>query len=433
MVKQAGTVVEKRLYDAWGDILKVQDGNGVTLPKLTFFDRGYTGHEHLLGVGLINMNGRLYDPKLHRFLMPDNFVQNPTNSQNYNRYGYVLNNPLMYIDPSGESGTPCDGCPGDFGGNGNGGYGYYYNNNYVQTGASVNIFSSAANLIRDWDELGIKDWAKQNFNFNNWNNSLGNPNSAKFFDTNFTSVRDFLVDNVIQSTIDDVRDFIKDIFGGGSSSSSPQITYQPANAYSFASGGGTSAMVTSRSTSPGGGYNSSVEMHPYVPTATIHMPTDHYFLGANMTALSEGNFFQQAIYGAANSFNIVGQYLMGRGVGDSSMRNLNGTATVTNEATLAFGTMPLMLVGGEGAGSSLNGLSSTFSRNSAQLVRNSSWLNKGNWWRLGEGWNPNIGSKNIRLAWGAHPNHLHEVPRWLRPINNWLRNLGNGHKHYPNW
>jgi hypothetical protein len=223
------------------------------------------------------------------------------------------------------------------------------------------------------------------------------------------------------------------VSGGGSSSSSPQITYQPANAYSFASGGGTSAMVTSRSTSPGGGYNSSVEMHPYVPTATIHMPTDHYFLGANMTALSEGNFFQQAIYGAANSFNIVGQYLMGRGVGDSSMRNLNGTATVTNEATLAFGTMPLMLVGGEGAGSSLNGLSSTFSRNSAQLVRNSSWLNKGNWWRLGEGWNPNIGSKNIRLAWGAHPNHLHEVPRWLRPINNWLRNLGNGHKHYPNW
>ncbi|EKY18908.1 hypothetical protein HMPREF9073_01022, partial [Capnocytophaga sp. oral taxon 326 str. F0382] len=37
-------------------------------------DRGYTGHEHLQTVGLIHMNGRLYDPALHRFLQPDNFV-----------------------------------------------------------------------------------------------------------------------------------------------------------------------------------------------------------------------------------------------------------------------------------------------------------------------------------------------------------------------
>ena len=48
------------------------------------------------------MNGRLYDPLLHRFLSPDNYVQDPFNSQNYNRYAYVLNNPLAHIDPSGE-------------------------------------------------------------------------------------------------------------------------------------------------------------------------------------------------------------------------------------------------------------------------------------------------------------------------------------------
>jgi hypothetical protein len=48
------------------------------------------------------MNGRLYDPVLHRFLQPDNYVQDPMNSQNYNRYGYVLNNPLRFTDPSGE-------------------------------------------------------------------------------------------------------------------------------------------------------------------------------------------------------------------------------------------------------------------------------------------------------------------------------------------
>lgn len=102
VVNQAGAVVEKRLYDAWGDILKVQDGAGNTLPKLTFFDRGYTGHEHLQSVGLIHMNGRLYDPKLHRFLQPDNYVQDSSNTQNFNRYGYVLNNPLLLTDQTGE-------------------------------------------------------------------------------------------------------------------------------------------------------------------------------------------------------------------------------------------------------------------------------------------------------------------------------------------
>ncbi|MCV9930889.1 hypothetical protein OIU80_01210 [Flavobacterium sp. LS1R47] len=96
------TIVEKRLYDAWGAIIKVQNGAGVTLDGLTVLDRGYTGHEHVQSMGLINMNGRLYDPKLHRFLQPDNFIQEVENTQNYNRYAYVLNNPLKYTDPSGE-------------------------------------------------------------------------------------------------------------------------------------------------------------------------------------------------------------------------------------------------------------------------------------------------------------------------------------------
>ncbi|WP_347053593.1 RHS repeat domain-containing protein [Flavobacterium olei] len=99
---QNGAVVEKRLFDAWGSIVKVQDGAGNILAGLTVLDRGYTGHEHLQSVGIIHMNGRLYDPKLHRFLQPDNYVQEPYNTQNYNKYAYVLNNPLKYTDPSGE-------------------------------------------------------------------------------------------------------------------------------------------------------------------------------------------------------------------------------------------------------------------------------------------------------------------------------------------
>lgn len=49
------------------------------------------------------MNGRVYDPELGRFLSPDPLIQAPYNSQSYNRYSYVFNNPLSFIDPSGYS------------------------------------------------------------------------------------------------------------------------------------------------------------------------------------------------------------------------------------------------------------------------------------------------------------------------------------------
>ena len=82
---------------------KFLDSSGnTTFDNSSLLNRGYTGHEHFFGVALIHMNGRMYDAKLGRFLSPDNFIQNPYNTQNFNRYGYVLNNPLMYSDPSGE-------------------------------------------------------------------------------------------------------------------------------------------------------------------------------------------------------------------------------------------------------------------------------------------------------------------------------------------
>jgi RHS repeat-associated protein len=62
--------------------------------------RGYTGHEHL-DDGLIHMNGRIYDPVISRFLQADPYIQAPDNGQSYNRYSYVMNNPLGYTDPSG--------------------------------------------------------------------------------------------------------------------------------------------------------------------------------------------------------------------------------------------------------------------------------------------------------------------------------------------
>ncbi|MEC5395515.1 RHS repeat-associated core domain-containing protein [Bergeyella sp. RCAD1439] len=106
---EAGNKIEQRHYDAWGNLTHLQFGNGEIITNKEriadspmLIDRGYTSHEHLLDVGLIHMNGRLYDPLLRRFLNADENIQDAFNTQNYNKYGYVLNNPLMYNDPSGE-------------------------------------------------------------------------------------------------------------------------------------------------------------------------------------------------------------------------------------------------------------------------------------------------------------------------------------------
>ena len=94
VMDENGAKVFDASYDAWGK-------QTVTLNTIGLH-RGYTGHEMLSEFDIINMNGRLYDPVLGRFFSPDNYVQMPDNSQNFNRYSYCLNNPLKYTDPSGE-------------------------------------------------------------------------------------------------------------------------------------------------------------------------------------------------------------------------------------------------------------------------------------------------------------------------------------------
>lgn len=106
---EAGNKLEQRHFDAWGNFTHLQIGNGAIVTDKNIIDnasllvdRGYTSHEHFAEVGIIHMNGRLYDPLLRRFLNADENIQDPYNTQNYNKYGYVMNNPLMFNDPSGE-------------------------------------------------------------------------------------------------------------------------------------------------------------------------------------------------------------------------------------------------------------------------------------------------------------------------------------------
>eukprot|EP01028_Stygiella_incarcerata_P008143 TRINITY_DN3477_c0_g2_i3.p1 TRINITY_DN3477_c0_g2~~TRINITY_DN3477_c0_g2_i3.p1 ORF type:complete len:413 (+),score=-19.60 TRINITY_DN3477_c0_g2_i3:103-1341(+) len=71
--------------------------------KAVVTKRGFTGHEHITEFNLIHMNGRVYDPVTGRFLSADPTIQAPYDTQSYNRYTYVKNNPLKYTDPSGYS------------------------------------------------------------------------------------------------------------------------------------------------------------------------------------------------------------------------------------------------------------------------------------------------------------------------------------------
>lgn len=97
----AGDSVQQFVYDPWGKQTAVFDTGllaNYTTPATT---KGYTGHEHISHLDLIHMNGRIYDATIGRFMQADPFIQAPTDTQSYNRYSYVKNNPMSYTDPSG--------------------------------------------------------------------------------------------------------------------------------------------------------------------------------------------------------------------------------------------------------------------------------------------------------------------------------------------
>jgi hypothetical protein len=104
------------------------------------------------------MNARLYDPMLHRFLQVDNYIQDLTNTQNYNQYGYVLNNPLLYTDFSGNkyiNGSGAKKCD-------------YCNDGELTNGQQTAIGSIISTIVTNWDNWRVKEWANKNINLKKW-------------------------------------------------------------------------------------------------------------------------------------------------------------------------------------------------------------------------------------------------------------------------
>jgi RHS repeat-associated protein len=95
------SIHQKQRFDPWGRRRNLDDWLYDNVSSINIIDRGYTNHQHLNEFGIINMNGRLYDPVVGRMLSPDPYVQMSDFTQNFNRYSYVINNPLSYVDPDG--------------------------------------------------------------------------------------------------------------------------------------------------------------------------------------------------------------------------------------------------------------------------------------------------------------------------------------------
>jgi RHS repeat-associated protein len=96
-----GNVVERDGYDAWGKRRFPNGADDPTGSLTSQVTRGFTGQEMLADVGLVHLNGRVYDPLIARMTSADPMVPDPMNGQTWNRYSYVANNPLAFTDPSG--------------------------------------------------------------------------------------------------------------------------------------------------------------------------------------------------------------------------------------------------------------------------------------------------------------------------------------------
>jgi len=93
---EAGIAVQASEYFAFGEDLK-------TTGSLADYTLSFTGQEKDQNLGLFYFSARHYHPGLGRFLQPDPIVPDLEDSQSWNRYSYVRNNPVNRSDPDGHA------------------------------------------------------------------------------------------------------------------------------------------------------------------------------------------------------------------------------------------------------------------------------------------------------------------------------------------
>jgi len=131
MTDDTGTPFEASEFMPFG---KLRDHIGTEVTDYKFTDQELDN-----STNLYNYNARMYDPVIGRFISPDSIVPNPFDPQSLNRYSYCLNNPLIYVDPSGHYYIPWEGIIGGI------------------------IGGISAGIQTDWDSEAV--WIGQNIGF----------------------------------------------------------------------------------------------------------------------------------------------------------------------------------------------------------------------------------------------------------------------------
>jgi RHS repeat-associated protein len=100
---EAGNVIAEQNFDAWGRKRNPANWTYAGVPAVPdWLYRGFTGHEHVDALTLINMNGRMYDPYTGQMIAPDIYIPLAWSPAGYNRFNYGNSNPLKYTDPDGK-------------------------------------------------------------------------------------------------------------------------------------------------------------------------------------------------------------------------------------------------------------------------------------------------------------------------------------------
>jgi len=110
-----GDVVNEYTYDSFGNIRRADcPGMALSSPKLCIPNRyAFTGREWEPEIEMYHYRRRTYNPDAGVFTSEDKAVIYTGDTQSLNRYSYVNNNPLNYVDPSGldkSCPTNCRGC-----------------------------------------------------------------------------------------------------------------------------------------------------------------------------------------------------------------------------------------------------------------------------------------------------------------------------------
>ncbi len=101
VLSESGTLLSEQRYMPFGEVR-------TDIGTISQTDFGYTGQRSISMLSIMDYIARFYDPGIGRFLQPDSIVPSPANPQSWNRYSYVLNNPVRYSDPSGHSWEDCN-------------------------------------------------------------------------------------------------------------------------------------------------------------------------------------------------------------------------------------------------------------------------------------------------------------------------------------